>query len=96
MRSAHLTSPHLVSSRLTSSRRTSCRHGLAEATDVVISGCSAGAIRVFAHLDALAAMLPPSVRVVGFPDSGFYMDLDIFTPLKHFVVAAAGQVSADI
>lgn len=27
----------------------------------------------------------------GFPDSGFYLDLDIFTPLKHFVVAPAGQ-----
>ena len=27
----------------------------------------------------------------GFPDSGFYMDLDIFTPLKHFVVDPAGQ-----
>jgi hypothetical protein len=71
------------------------RHGLGDATSVVMSGCSAGAIRIFAHIDQLAALLrgvaPSLRRVVGFPDSGFYMDLDIFTPLKHFVVAPSGQ-----
>lgn len=70
----------------------STRHGLGNATDVVVSGCSAGAIRVFAHLDAVVALLPSTAKVVGFPDSGFYMDLNIFTPLKHFVVAPTGQV----
>lgn len=74
----------------------STRHGLGNATDVVVSGCSAGAIRVFAHLDAVVAMLPPTAKAVGFPDSGFYMDLDIFTPLKHFVVARTGQVYLDL
>jgi len=67
------------------------RHHLAEASDVVFSGCSSGGISTFAHLDALAARLPGKARVVGFADSGFYLDLPIFTPLKRFVVAAEGQ-----
>jgi len=58
------------------------------ATDVVLSGCSAGAIRVFAHADALRALVPSAIaNVVGFADSGFYLDRAIFTPLKHFVIA---------
>jgi hypothetical protein len=66
-------------------------HGLDSATDVAIAGCSAGAIRVYAHLDQLAAMMPHVPRIFGFPDSGFYMDVDMFTSLKHFVVSAKGQ-----
>ncbi|CAE8675217.1 unnamed protein product [Polarella glacialis] len=64
----------------------SANSGLGDATDVVLSGCSAGAIRVFAHLDALRALLPAKARVVGLPDSGFYLDLEMFTPLKRYVV----------
>lgn len=60
--------------------------GLGGATDVVVSGCSAGAIRVFAHLDALRGLLPAGARVTGLPDSGFYLDTPIFTPVKRFVV----------
>ena len=66
------------------------KHSLGEATDVVVSGCSAGAIHVYAHIDQIKLLLPPTARVVGFPDSGFYMDLDIFTPLKGFVVQDDG------
>lgn len=39
--------------------------GLRAATDVVVSGCSAGGIRVYAHLDQIRAMLPAAARVVG-------------------------------
>ena len=67
------------------------RHALANATDVVMSGCSAGAIRVYAHLDALRALLPRHATVAGFPDSGFYLDVPLFTPLKRFVTSADGQ-----
>jgi hypothetical protein len=66
-------------------------HQLERASEIVVSGCSAGAIRVFAHLDALASMLPSTARVVGFADSGFYLDLPIFTPLKRYVVASSGH-----
>lgn len=60
--------------------------GFANSTDVVISGCSAGAMRVFAHLDALRSFIPASAKVVGLADSGYYMDVNIFTPLKRYVV----------
>jgi len=64
------------------------RHsGLGSATDVVLSGCSAGGIRTFAHADALRIMVPSlQSKVVGLADSGFYLDRPIFTPLKRFVV----------
>eukprot|EP00438_Fugacium_kawagutii_P028670 Skav214048 [mRNA] locus=scaffold2017:342017:347696:- [translate_table: standard] len=67
------------------------------ATDVVISGCSAGAIRVYAHLDALRAFLPRSARVVGWAqslaDSGYYMDVSMFTPLKRNVITEQNGTS---
>ena len=48
------------------------RFGFANASDVVIGGCSAGAIRVYAHLDALKALAPSNARVVGaeWPENG--------------------------
>ena len=60
---------------------------LATATDVVLSGCSAGAIRIYAHLDSLRAMVPSAAKVVGLADSGFFMDVELFTPKKKFVVS---------
>ena len=62
------------------------RFGFANASDVVIGGCSAGAIRVYAHLDALRALAPSNARVAGLADSGYYMDVSMFTPLKRYVV----------
>jgi len=51
--------------------------GLTSATDVVISGCSAGGLATFLHTDqwcdALAADAP-GVKCVGMPDSGFFLD----------------------
>ena len=51
--------------------------GLTNATDVVISGCSAGGLATFLHTDqwcdALAADAP-SAKCVGLPDSGFFLD----------------------
>ena len=41
------------------------KFGFDNASDVVISGCSAGALRVFAHLDALRSFVPSGARVVG-------------------------------
>ena len=64
---------------------------LDRATDVVIGGCSAGGIHVLAHLDMIRAMLPSTVAVLGFADSGFYTDVDSFTRRKRFVVSPDGQ-----
>ena len=51
--------------------------GLANATDLVVSGCSAGGLATFLHTDqwcdALAAV-SPGAKCVGMPDSGFFID----------------------
>mmetsp|Transcript_58823 Transcript_58823/g.93031 ORF Transcript_58823/g.93031 Transcript_58823/m.93031 type:complete len:402 (+) Transcript_58823:80-1285(+) len=63
-------------------------HDLFGATDVMLGGCSAGAIATFAHVDyvarALRGGLAPQARVTGFPDSGFYVDLPYFEKFKVF------------
>eukprot|EP01065_Artemidia_motanka_P015223 TRINITY_DN19098_c0_g1_i1.p1 TRINITY_DN19098_c0_g1~~TRINITY_DN19098_c0_g1_i1.p1 ORF type:complete len:433 (+),score=116.73 TRINITY_DN19098_c0_g1_i1:70-1299(+) len=48
--------------------------GMSEATEVVLSGGSAGGLAVFYNVDHLAEMLPDSVRLTGFPDAGFFLD----------------------
>jgi hypothetical protein len=48
--------------------------GMDKATDIILSGGSAGGLAVFYNLDHFATLLPPSVRLVGFPDVGFFMD----------------------
>jgi hypothetical protein len=44
------------------------------ATEVVLSGGSAGGLAVFFNLDHLATLLPVGVRLTGFPDAGFFLD----------------------
>ena len=44
--------------------------GMGKATEVILSGGSAGGLAVFYNLDHLVTLLPPSVRVTGFPDAG--------------------------
>jgi len=51
-------------------------HGLDMATDVVISGCSAGGLATYLHVDQWRAVIPPTARVVGMPDSGFFLDYE--------------------
>jgi hypothetical protein len=48
--------------------------GLADATDVIISGGSAGGLSTYLHADAWAAALPKTARVVGLPDSGYFLE----------------------
>ena len=47
--------------------------GLKLATDVVVSGCSAGGLATYLHVDDWASMFSKSVKVVGMPDSGFFL-----------------------
>ena len=44
--------------------------GMDEATDVVVTGSSAGGLTVYLHLDDLRAMLPATAKVVGMVDAG--------------------------
>lgn len=54
-------------------------HGLNAATDVIIGGCSAGAIRTISHIDAMSGMIRDlvdndEVRIAAIADSGYYLD----------------------
>lgn len=48
--------------------------GMGNATEVILSGGSAGGLAVFYNLDHLATLLPQGVRLTGFPDAGFFLD----------------------
>eukprot|EP00929_Paragymnodinium_shiwhaense_P088364 TRINITY_DN4866_c0_g1_i1.p1 TRINITY_DN4866_c0_g1~~TRINITY_DN4866_c0_g1_i1.p1 ORF type:complete len:397 (-),score=26.82 TRINITY_DN4866_c0_g1_i1:367-1557(-) len=52
--------------------------GLKGATDIVLSGCSAGGFGVWLHLDWLAERYPHA-RVVGAPIAGYYFFADFYT-----------------
>lgn len=48
--------------------------GMANATEVILSGGSAGGLAVFYNVDHLATLLPEGVRLTAFPDAGFFLD----------------------
>jgi O-palmitoleoyl-L-serine hydrolase len=48
--------------------------GMAGATDIILSGGSAGATAAYFALDAAAAWVPSTTRLVGAPDAGFFLD----------------------
>lgn len=54
--------------------------GMGHATDVVVSGCSAGGLAAFVHCDrwadAVAAATGGKAKVACVPDSGFFIDVD--------------------
>lgn len=52
--------------------------GLAEADELVYSGCSAGALTAYLHLDYIAALLPARTTVVGLADAMFVLDHSAF------------------
>eukprot|EP01121_Diplochlamys_sp_Union-15-3_P004235 TRINITY_DN1425_c0_g3_i3.p1 TRINITY_DN1425_c0_g3~~TRINITY_DN1425_c0_g3_i3.p1 ORF type:complete len:293 (-),score=41.21 TRINITY_DN1425_c0_g3_i3:27-905(-) len=56
--------------------------GLQNATDVVISGCSAGGLATFLHVDWWKNNLSPTTKVRGMPDSGFFLDYE--SPVKKY------------
>lgn len=49
------------------------RHGLDRATEVVLTGISAGGLATLVHLDRLASRLPTGCRVRGLPIDGFFI-----------------------
>jgi len=58
----------------------STAHKLNVATEVVISGCSAGGLATYLHLDWWAQHLNHAKVVKGLPDSGFFLDYDSTLP----------------
>lgn len=49
------------------------KHGLSDATEAMISGCSAGGLATFLHTDQWCNALP-GAKCGGLPDSGFFLD----------------------
>jgi hypothetical protein len=49
---------------------------MSEATEVVVSGCSAGGLSTYLHADSWSAAFP-SARVTALPDSGFFLDYNM-------------------
>lgn len=50
------------------------RHGMISATEVILSGGSAGGLAVFYNLDHFAALLGDQIKLTGFPDAGYFLD----------------------
>ena len=46
--------------------------GMDNATDIVLSGCSAGGLAVYLQADYVASFLPTATRLVAVPDSGYF------------------------
>lgn len=53
--------------------------GLGDAEEVILSGGSAGGTSTFLGLDYVRTLLPPSVKLVGAPDAGFFEDAPVFS-----------------
>jgi len=51
------------------------KYGFADATDLVVGGCSAGGLAAYIHVDWWAHQVPKAVAR-GLPDSGFFLDGD--------------------
>jgi O-palmitoleoyl-L-serine hydrolase len=52
------------------------KHNFNDATDVVISGASAGGLSTFLHLDWWKSQVGINTKIIGLPDSGFFIDYD--------------------
>jgi O-palmitoleoyl-L-serine hydrolase len=48
--------------------------GMSQATEIILTGGSAGATAAYLALDAVASWTPPTTRLVGAPDAGFFLD----------------------
>ncbi|EDQ91502.1 uncharacterized protein MONBRDRAFT_2156, partial [Monosiga brevicollis MX1] len=68
--------------------------GLNMATEVIIGGDSAGGLATWIHTDHIRRQLPPTTKVVGLPDSGFFLDYghyhDDLAWVYHQMNATAG------
>jgi len=50
------------------------KYALDQASDVVVSGCSAGGLATYINIDWYKSVLNPKTVLTGLPDSGFFLD----------------------
>lgn len=58
--------------------------GAAAGTQVILSGGSAGGTAAFLSLDWVASFLPSSVKLVGAPDAGYFIDAPIWNQPNNY------------
>lgn len=68
--------------------------GLNKATDVVVSGCSAGGLASWLHTDYYRQILPEAAKVVGMPDSGFFLDYESAKKYHSGMIWVFNQMNA--
>ena len=73
---------HRIKTALMNEFLTNTTIGLSAATDIVVGGCSAGAVSTWLFADSWAAAVP-SAKTVALPDSGFFIRFDP-SPTKNF------------
>jgi len=59
------------------------RFGLYNATEIIITGCSAGGISVYLHIDWIRKRIPAHIKVSAAPDSGYFMDIPNYKGFKN-------------
>jgi hypothetical protein len=55
-------------------------HNLSAATEIMLTGQSAGGVGVFLNVNPVAKLVPAGARFVAFSDAGFQNDVDSFNP----------------
>jgi len=59
------------------------RFALFNATEIIITGCSAGGISVYLHIDWIRQRIPAHIKVSAAPDSGYFMDIPNYKGFKN-------------
>lgn len=59
--------------------------GMLNATDVLMTGCSAGGLTTFLHADRIQSWLNPNTKFGAVPDSGFFLNTSIYSDPTRFV-----------
>lgn len=46
-----------------------------QGTQVLVTGCSAGGLSTYLHLDYVRKKVPTNIKVKGVPDAGYFLDV---------------------
>jgi hypothetical protein len=55
------------------------QNGMKDATDVILTGCSAGGLATYLHADMIPALLPKRIKFKAMADAGYFLDIPTVT-----------------
>jgi len=58
---------------------------LKSATEVLLTGCSAGGLSTFLHADLIHSWLPPNVKYGAVPDAGFFLNASTYADVTQYI-----------